>query len=144
MSPLQPEVTVEVEDGAGPFAGMLGGLLSANLVADPSKGALVRRSSGAVGIVVTDTDEQVRLHFAGDQLWVTSGPAMAAELRLVGTADTILGLSTVPLRFGIPDLLTSSGRGLTSRWVAGGLQVHGLPRHAMLLRTVLSLLNVLS
>lgn len=135
---------VEVEEGAGPFAGMLGGLLTANLAAEPAKEALVRRTTGAVGLVVTDTDEEVRLHFAGGDLWITSGPAIAAELRLVGTADTILGLSTVPLRFGLPDLLTSSGRGLTGRWVAGGLEVHGLPRHALLLRTVLSLLNVLA
>lgn len=137
-------ITVEVEDGAGPFAGMLGGLLAANLQADPGKARLVRGSSGAVGLVVTDTEEEVRLHFAGEALWVTSGPAAAAELRLVGTADTILGLSTVPLRFGLPDLLTSTGRGLTGRWVAGGLEIHGLPRHAPLLRTVLTLLNVLS
>lgn len=137
-------VSVEVEEGSGSFARMLGGLLAANLQADPGKEDLVRRSEGAIGIVVTDTDEEVRLHFAGDALWVTSGPATAAELRLVGTADTILGLSTVPLRLGLPDLLTSSGRGMTGRWLAGGLQVHGLPRHAGLLRTVLSLLNVLA
>ncbi len=139
-----PGIRVEVEDGSGTFAGMLGGLLAANLQADPGKARLVRGTTGAVGLVVTDTDEEVRLHFAGEELWVTSGPAAAAELRLVGTADVILGLSTVPLRFGLPDLLTSSGRGLTGRWVAGGLQVHGLPRHAPLLRTTLTLLNVLS
>lgn len=139
-----PGVEIEVEDGAGPFAKMLGGLLEANLQAAPEKAALVRSTVGAVGIVVTDTGEEVRLHLSGEGLWITSGPAMAAELRLVGTADTLLGLSTVPLRFGLPDLLTSRGRGLTGNWVAGGLQVHGLPRHGLLLRTVLSLLNVLS
>ncbi|CAN5497884.1 hypothetical protein BH23ACT9_BH23ACT9_04810 [soil metagenome] len=137
------EVLIEVEEGSGAFAGMLGGLLAANLQADPGKAGMVRRTSGSVGILVTDTDEEVRLHFAGDALWITSGPAGAADLRLVGTADTIMGLSTVPLRFGLPDLLSSTGRGLTGRWVQGGLQIHGLPRAAPLLRTVLSMLSVI-
>lgn len=141
---------MEVEEGSGSFAGLIGGLLQANLQADPGKAATVRRTTGSIGINITDTDEEVRLVFTGaDQqgyagLWVTSGPALATDLRLVGTADTILGLSTVPLRFGLPDPLSSTGRALTGRWATGGLQVHGLPRGAALLRTLLSLLSVLA
>lgn len=123
---------------------MLGGLVQANLQADPQKAALVRRTTGSVGIVVTDTEEEVRLLFTGAELWVTSGPAMTADLRLVGTADVIMGLSTVPLRMGLPDPLSSTGRALTGRWATGGLQIHGLPRAAPLLRTVLTLLSVLA
>ena len=141
---------VEVESGSGAFAGMLGGLLQANLQADPGKEALLRRTSGSVGIVVTDTEEEVRLVFTGaedqDQagLWVTSGPALRSDLRLVGTADVIMGLSTVPLRLGLPDPLSSTGRALTGRWASGGLQIHGLPRATPLLRTLLSLISVLA
>ncbi|HUG86354.1 MAG TPA: hypothetical protein VMM13_17440 [Euzebya sp.] len=135
---------VEVEEGCGAFAGMLGGLLQANLQADPGKAALVRRTTGSVGMVVSDTGEEVRLLFTGALLRVTSGPAMATDLRLVGTADVIMGLSTVPLRLGLPDPMSSSGRALTGRWATGGLQIHGLPRSAPLLRTLLSLLSVLA
>lgn len=135
---------MEVEEGSGSFAGLIGGLLQANLQADPGKAATVRRTTGSIGINITDTDEEVRLVFTGADLWVTSGPALATDLRLVGTADTILGLSTVPLRFGLPDPLSSTGRALTGRWATGGLQVHGLPRGAALLRTLLSLLSVLA
>ena len=138
------DVVIEVAHGSGSFASMLGGLLRANLEADPAKARAVRRTTGTVGIVVSDTGEEVRLHFAEGQLWVTDGPAGVADLRLVGTADVLMGLSTVPLRFGVPDLLSSTGRALTGRWAAGGLQVHGLPRAAPLLRTLLKLLSVLS
>lgn len=135
---------IEVEEGGGSFVGLLGGLLQANLQADPGKAATIRRTTGSIGISVTDVDEDVRLVFTGEGLWVTSGPALATDLRLVGTADTILGLSTVPLRFGLPDPLSSTGRALTGRWATGGLQVHGLPRAAPLLRTLLSLLSVIA
>lgn len=138
------DVVIAVADGSGSFASMLGGLLRANLEADPSKAGMVRRTTGTVGIVVSDTGEEVRLHFAEGQLWVTDGPAGVADLRLVGTADVLMGLSTVPLRFGVPDLLSSTGRSLTGRWATGGLQVHGLPRATSLLRTLLQLLSVLA
>lgn len=139
-----PDALVEVEEGSGPLAVMLGGLLRANLLADPHKTGLVERTSGDVGIVVTDTDEEIGLRFTRTALLVVPGPLPTTDLRLVGTADTILGLSTVPLRFGLPDLLSSSGRSVTGRWVGGGLQIHGLPRGAPLLRTVMSLLSVLT
>lgn len=138
------DVVIEVEEGSGSFAGLLGGLLQANLQADPGKAATVRKTTGSIGISISDTDEEVRLVFTGGDLWVTSGPALAADLRLVGTADTLLGLSTVPLRFGLPDPLSATGRALTGRWATGGLQIHGLPRAAPLLRTLLSLLSVLA
>ncbi len=136
--------TVEVIEGSGPFACMLGGLLLANLTADPGKQRLVARSSGTVAIEVTDVDEVVRLRFDDGDLQVDNGPVGPGDLRLVGTADTVMGLSTVPLRFGLPDLLSGGGRMVTGRWVSGGLEIHGLPRGALLLRTVLSLLSVLS
>ena len=138
-------MVVDVDPDAEGYAAMLGGLLQANLVADPGKVDLVRRSSGSVVIVVTDTAEEVRLTFADGRLGVTGTASGGhADLRLAGTADVIMGLTTTPLRFGLPDLLSGGGRLVTGRWVSGGLEVHGLPRAAPLLRTVLSLLSVIA
>ena len=135
---------VEVEAGTGAFAAMLGGLLQANLEADPGKADMLRRTTGDVDIVVTDTAEEVRLRFTGVGVRVSAGPDLPADLRLLGTADVILGLSTVPLRMGLPDPLSPTGRALTGRWATGGLQIHGLPRATPLLRTLLTLLSVLA
>ncbi|WP_370325721.1 hypothetical protein [Euzebya sp.] len=140
---------VVLDPDAGAFATLLGGLLRANLEADPAKGRLVDDARGTVALTVSDRDEEVVLTFAGGTLEIggTTGvaalPTPDADLRLAGTADAIMGLTTVPLRFGLPDLLSSGGRALTGRWVAGGLEVHGLPRGAPLLRTTLSLLSVI-
>jgi hypothetical protein len=136
-------VVVDVDPAAEGFTAMLGGLLQANLTADPRKAALVRRTTGAVVVEVTDTAEVVRLVLADGRLAVSDDDGRPADLRLVGTADVVMGLSTTPLRFGLPDLLSSGGRLVTGRWVSGGLEVHGLPRAAPLLRTVLSLLSVI-
>jgi hypothetical protein len=123
---------------------MLGGLMRANLLADPAKGDGLCRASGVVGIEVTDTKEDLTLSFRDGEVTVAAGRAHDPDLRLVGTADTVLGLSTVPLRFGLPDVLSGGGRMLTGRWVSGGLEIHGLPRGASLLRTTLTLLSVVA
>ncbi len=136
-------MTVHVAADSGAFARMLGGLLQANLTADPAKSRAIARTSGTVAIEVSDTGEVVSLTFGAGVLDVGPQDSAGADLRLVGTADTIMGLSTVPLRFGLPDLLSSGGRGVAGRWVTGGLEVHGLPRSALLLRTVVTLLSVL-
>ncbi len=136
-------MTVDVAADSGAFARMIGGLLQANLTADPDKGRAIARTSGTVSIEVSDTGEVVGLVFAGGVLSVGSPGTAEADLRLVGTADVIMGLSTVPLRFGLPDLLSMGGRNVAGRWVTGGLEVHGLPRSALLLRTVVTLLSVL-
>lgn len=131
-------------DGSGPFARMLGGLLTANLQADLDKGALAHRTRGTVGFVVTDTDEDVLLRFTAFAIEIMDAPTDLADLTLVGTSDTLMGLTTVPLRFGMPDPLSAAGRGLAGRWIGGGIEVHGLPRHALLLRSVLQIVNVLA
>jgi hypothetical protein len=137
-------LTVVVAEGSGSFATMLGGLLQANLHADPTKRTAVGHTVGSAVIEVTDTGEVVGLRFDPTAISITPGPVPDADLRIVGTADTIMGLSTVPLRFGLPDLLSTGGRVVAGRWVSGGLAVHGLPKAAPLLRTVLSLLSVIS
>lgn len=137
-------ITISVQEGSGAFAAMLGGLLQANLHADPAKPAALARTSGTAVIDITDTGEVVTLHFEDGAIVVTAGPVPDADLRIVGSADTIMGLSTVPLRFGLPDLLSTGGRVVAGRWVSGGLAIHGLPQAAPLLRTLLSLLSVIS
>jgi hypothetical protein len=137
-------VVVDVQEDAGGFTAMLGGLLQANLRADPGKADLVRRTTGSVVVEVTDTGEQVRLVLAGGRLAVRRADERPADLRLAGTADVLMALTTTPLRFGLPDVLSGAGRVAAGRWVGGGLEVHGLPRAAPLLRAVLSLLSVVS
>lgn len=135
---------VEVAEGAGPFARMLGGLLGANIQSDPAKGALAGRTTGTIGFVVTDTDEEVLMRLGGGAIHLAEGPVAVSDLRVVGSAEVIMALSTVPLRFGLPDPLSATGRGVTGRWIGGSIEVHGLPRQAPLLRTLLRLTNVRS
>lgn len=129
----------------GRVAGMIAGLVGANLLADPAKRALLDGAEQIVDLIVTDADEQVRLRLGGGTVHVCDArhePGVAM-LRLEGSEDVLLALSTVPLRLGLPDLLRAGGRGLATRWLAGGLRIHGLPGAAPQLRTVLRLLTVL-
>ena len=135
---------VDVDPHATGFTAMLGGLLQANVRANPRKAAAAARTTGSVLVAVTDAGEEVRLDLDGDRLVVRPGDGRPADLRLAGTADVLMGLTTTPLRFGLPDLLSGGGRQVTGRWIGGGLEISGLPRAAPLLRTTLSLLSVIA
>ncbi|MEE8599737.1 hypothetical protein [Euzebya tangerina] len=138
--------TVTVDADPGSFAQMIGGLIDANLRADPAKARVLTRTTGRVALDITDRMEAVELHVDGIGITVSHAGRQteAAELRIVGTADAIMGLSTVPLRFGLPDLLSSSGRRVTGRWASGGLEIHGLPQGTALLRVVLGVISVVA
>ena len=152
---------VVVADDAERFATMLGGLIRANVQADPDRASAVASAEGVVAVELSDVAETVWLRFGQGRLEVGStAPADRPAIRIVGTADAIMGLSTTPLRFGLPDLLSGGGRSVAGRWLTSAvrglgaptdrlgledgsdLQVHGLPMGAPLLRTVLTLLSV--
>lgn len=133
-----------VLDGAEPngLATMIAGLLEANLDRDPAKARLVESMRGAAQIEVVDAGVTIGLKFVPGTVTVTSGRVPGADLRIRADADTVMGLSSVPLRYGLPDPLTEPGRGVAAQVVRGKLQLRGLPFGLPLMRKLNRLLNV--
>jgi hypothetical protein len=129
-------------DQPSDLATMIAGLVEANINADPAKARLVESGRGAAQIDVVDRSSTVGLKFVPGTLTVTSGPVPGADVRVTADAETLMDLSTVPLRFGLPDALTEDGRALGTKLVAGTLRVRGLPRGLPMLRRLNRLLSV--
>ncbi len=54
-----------------------------------------------------------------------------------------MGLSSMPLKFGLPDVMTKEGREVNRKLMKGQLKVRGLLRHPAKLARLNKLLSVL-
>lgn len=140
-SELVARVVLEHADDEG-LSRMIAGLLEANVGDDPAKARLLEDARGAVQVDVVDAGVTVGLKFVPGTVTVTSAPVPGADVRLTTDAQTLLGLSAVPLRLGLPDPLTARGRGVVAAALTGRLRVRGLPWRLGVLTRVNRLLNV--
>jgi hypothetical protein len=135
------QVVLEGDEPNG-LAMMIAGLVEGNVAADSQKARLLESTRGAVQIDVPDAEVTIALKFVPGSLTVASTPVAGANLRITADSETLLGLSTVPLRWGLPDAMTPEGREVTAKLFKGELKVRGLPLGVGMLRTVNLLLNV--
>jgi len=116
------------EDRDG-LATMLRELLAQNLARDPDRRRLLRRPLRAV---IEVPDAGVRASVQADGLGgvaVTACDDPGAVVRVRGGGMDVLELASVPLRGGLPDVLTREGRAVVRKIASGRIRVRGLLRH---------------
>jgi hypothetical protein len=133
--------TVEyVDEEPNGLAGMLGGLIEANLAQHPEREALLQPA--VIGITAPDAGVSVTLQIAPGRVGVANGLQGKPHLLVVAESDMLMGLSSVPLRFGLPDNMTEEGRAVTASMLKGRIKVRGLARHPGKLARLNKLLSV--
>jgi len=120
------------------LAAMLGGLIEANLAADPSRRSLLRPAVAA--IVATDADVRVTLSLSRGGVRVGSGGDPQVTVR--ADSDALLALTSAPLRFGFPDAFSKEGRRLLGMIARREIVVDGLARHPLVVSRLTRLLSV--
>ncbi len=133
---------VEYVDGEpNGLATIVGGLIEANLIAHPERERLLKRA--AIGIIADDAGVAVSLRFSPGRVTVASGfVGGGADLIIRTTSEDLIAMSSVPLRFGLPDVFTAAGREVTGNLLSGRLKVAGLFRHLPALSRLQRLLSV--
>jgi hypothetical protein len=107
---------------------MLGGLIEGNLSAHPEReGLLSKRATYAIR--ATDVGVDVSIKLAPGEVVVRNGVVGAPDVVVATGSDSLIGLSSVPLRFGLPDPMTKEGREINRKLVRRELTVKGLIRH---------------
>lgn len=119
---------------------MLGGVIEANLSAHPERRKLLL--PGVVAIVAPDAGVAVTLRLAPGHVTVADGVLGRPDLVIRTDSETLTDLTSVPLRLGLPDVLTPEGRGVLARMRTGRLRIRGMVRHAGLLSRLSRLLSV--
>lgn len=123
------------------LAAMLGGLIDGNLEAHPKRMALLEKPA-TYGIEAPDVGVGISIRLGGGKVLVRNGIVGKPDIVVRANSDTLVGLSSVPLRFGLPDSMTKEGREVNRKLVKRELRVKGLARHPAKLARLNKLLAV--
>ena len=126
----------------GGLAEMLAGLIRGNVQADPERKRHMRGRGGTVNIRARDVGETVGLTLGGGHVLVQGVPHPKPDVEILADADSLMSFSTVPLRLGFPDAMTSDGRALTKSILKRQVIVRGLALHPNLVRRLQLLMTV--
>jgi hypothetical protein len=122
---------------------MLGGLIEANVKANPNKRHDFDQLSARVGIWVTDIDEGVTLVFDGGRLSVYNGLEPRRTITIRAEAETVMSLSNLKIGvFGVPVYYDEVGRGVASKLLQGKLKIDGMLQHVATLNRVTRVFSV--
>jgi len=122
------------------LASMVAKLIEQNLARDPERRRLLHRS--VVVLDAPDAEVTVFLRMDRDGVRVGDGDVPDAHLRIRSDSGRLLDLTTAPLRFGLPDLLSSEGRSIVGDLLARRVRIRGLLRHPLRLARLTQLLSV--
>ena len=138
-------MTADEGDHAG-LRNLVEGLIEANLARAPERALRIRRREAAA-LVATDADAAVTVrllpgapHAPGSVL-VHDGEDPWAEVVVRAEGVGLLELAATPLRFGLPDVLTTDGRELVRQLIARDIRVRGSLRHLGTVRRLSMLLS---
>jgi len=125
------------------FAGMLGGLIEANVRANPAKKKDFDALTARVGIWVTDIDEGVTLVFDRGRLTVYNGLEPRRTITIRAEAETVMSLSNLKIGlFGMPVYYDEVGRGVAVKLMRGKLRIDGLVMNVATLNRVTRVFSV--
>ena len=132
-------VTVVGPEPSG-LASMVADLIGQNLARDPTRRTLLRPTVAVLD--APDADVTVFLRIGRDDVRVGDGDVPDAHVRIRSDSGRLLDLTTAPLRFGFPDLLTAEGRSIVRDLLLRRIRIRGLLRHPLRLARLTMLLSV--
>ncbi len=110
------------------LATMIGELIRANLASHPERRRFLSKTA-TYSISAPDVGVAVSIRLSPQGVVVRNGVVGRPQVRIEAASDDLLGLSAVPLRFGLPDLKTKEGRDVNRKLLKGQLKVRGLLLH---------------
>ena len=124
------------------LAAMVGGLIEANLRQHPERRSLLRPA--VVELAAADAGVSVRIALSPGRVSVSSGSSRSARpgVRVLADSDSLLLLSSAPLRFGLPDPLARDGRRVLAKVLRREIRISGLVAHPLTVARFGRLLSV--
>ncbi len=136
------EVTVTYTDpDPNGLSSMIGGLIEANLRANPDRAELLAPST--VELTANDAEVSASIHISPVGVTVANQPGSSrVDLGVRAASSDLIALSAMPLLFGLPDPLRREGRAIIGKVLRGRIRVSGLVRHPVKLTRLTRLLSV--
>lgn len=124
------------------LAAMVGGLIEANLRQHPERRSLLRPA--VIELIAVDAGVSVRIALSPRQVTVSNGSSRPdrPRVRVRADSDGLLFLSSAPLRFGLPDPMSSDGRAVLAKVLRRRIRISGLIAHPLTVARFARLLSV--
>lgn len=122
------------------LAALVGGLLEANLRADPRRARLLRPAR--VEISAPDAGARVLLVLDPEGPLVTGSVEGPVDVRVMADSVRLPQLVAAPLRLGLPDPLHPQGRAVLRALARREIRIRGLLRHPLVVTRLARLLSV--
>lgn len=125
------EIRIELAEGAEEIglALMLKDLLLQNLADHPNKIADFSRLKIPVGLTVSDADVALTMAFENDGLTIYPGIRGAPGLNITAQAETVMDLSNVRIKWGLPHYFDEPGQAVLTAMRRGTLKIKGMLAH---------------
>ena len=96
-----------------------------------------------IAITAPDAEVSVTITIRPSKVTLHNGPPRARpQLSVTTDSETLIGLSSAPLRFGLPDSMTKEGREINKKLLSGKIKVRGMFAHLGTLARFNKLLSV--
>jgi hypothetical protein len=122
------------------LATMVGGLIDQNLERDPTRRRLLRPSMAT--ITVPDAGVAITVLTSSGGVEVRDGADPSPHVAITADSDRLLGLTSAPLRFGLPDPFDPRGRAVLRDVLSRRIRIRGILRHPRRLARLSALLSV--
>jgi len=97
-----------------------------------------------VELVAADAGVSVRIALSPGQVSVSNGSPRPgrSRVRVLADSDALLLLTSAPLRFGLPDPMSSDGRAVLAKVLRRQIRISGLLAHPLTVARFARLLSV--
>lgn len=117
---------VVAQPGLDGLPGMLADLVRANLEREPAREGLLRGRAGRINVRARDVPAVCGMVVSSGQLHVLPEALPHPDLDIESDSGTLMELTSVPLRWGLPDAGTEAGREILRKLFRGDLKVRGM------------------
>ena len=128
MNPAYHIILTPGAEGTG-LPDMLKDLIEQNLEQNPHKVVDFVKMNIAIGLTITDADIAITMVFAHGTLTIHTGILGRPGLQIESEAETIMNLSNIRLKWGLPYYFDETGQEVLAAIKTGRLKMKGMLLH---------------
>jgi len=125
------------------LAVMVSDLIRQNIEAKPAKKKYLDKLNKNFTIHATDAGVCITLKFHQGNLKISGAEEKDAHVIITTDSQTILDLSAIKIKFGIPWFFDKPGRGVVKKILTGKLKIKGLIVHLISIINLMKLFSVM-
>lgn len=128
---MPSNIKIELAEGAEDIglAVMLKDLLTQNLAEHPHKIPDFKKMNICIGLTVSDADLALTMAFEKTGLTIYPGIRGVPGLNITAEAETVMDLSNVRIKWGLPHYFDEPGQAVLAAMRQGRLKIKGLLTH---------------